>query len=854
RRDIEKIGLEKFITECRLYVSQTSAEWNWYIDRVGRWVDMENAYRTMDKDFMESVIWVFKSVYDKGLVYKGKRVSLYCPHCGTPISNFEVAMDNSYREVSEEATTYKYKLTDENKIKLSQREKKFAREEDENLPVYLLAWSTTPWNKLATPALAVNPDLEYVRVRQGNEFYVLAKTTLSMLTQDKPYKKVASIKGRDLEGLHFEPHFDFYELPEEKQKWIVVADDFVTAEEGTGIVTLAVYGEDDFRVMKEKDIALIEHVDDAGYLTIDREPWKGMYYLKSNEIVNEDLGQRNLIYREDPHTHTVPDCWRCGTRLMFAPQDAWFLKVSELKEKLLKTNENIYWFPHYLKEGRFKKGIESAPDWCISRSRYWATPMPVWECQTEGCHERKVVGSVAEIEKLSGKKVTDLHRPYIDQHVFSCEKCGGTMKRIPDVLDCWMESGSMPYGERHYPFENKKEFEANFPADFVCEYIAQTRAWFYVMHVLSNALFERNAFKNVITTGVIKGTDGRKMSKSYGNYPDPKRVIETYGGDALRLYLMSSPVMSGENLNINEEDIKEQNQRTLVILWNTYKYFVTYANLHQFTPQLTDDSKTVSNILDKWILLRLEELKTKTSHYLEAYNIPKAVRLIRPFVNDLSTWYIRRSRDRFVNNDKDALKTLYKVLMELSLVMAPTTPFITEELYQNLKLKDQPESVHLNYWPKQKKLTKEDREFLKLMDIVREISSIGNAVRKEKQIPLRQPLSKVMITSTSEKLPQGFLEIIKDELNVKAVEWQTKPEAELSLYYDTKITSELKAEGEVRRLIRAIQQARKKAGVERDALVSVTLPQWPKEYEDEIKHKAMVRDIREGDSVTVMED
>ncbi len=835
RRDIEKVGLETFIKECYGYVSQISSEWDWYVDHVGRWVDMEHAYRTMDLPFMESVLWVFKQIYDKNLVYEGIRVSLYCPHCGTPISNFEVAMDNSYIDVTESATTYKYKLIGEDNT-------------------YILAWSTTPWNKLVTTALAVNPDLDYVKVKQGSEYYVLAKSTLKMLKQDKPYEIVETLKGKDLEGRYYDMHYNFFHIPPGKVQGIIVGGDFVTAEEGTGVVTLAVYGEEDFKIMNEKNIALTEHVDSEGYLTIEEDPWKGMYYLDANKAVNDDLAARGLIYRDDQLTHSVPVCWRCQTRLMFAPQNAWFIKISQLKPQLFKTNENIYWFPKHLKEGRFKKGIETAPDWCISRSRYWATPMPVWRCTAKGCSAEKVPGSIAEIEAWSGKKVNNLHRPYIDEFTFICDACGGVMKRIADVMDSWMDAGSMPYGERHYPFENKADFDASFPADFVVEYVAQTRAWFYVMHVISNALFGSEAFKNVICTGVIQGTDGRKMSKSYNNYPDPRRVLEEYGGDAFRLYLMSSPIMAAENLNINEGEIKEQMNRVLNILWNTYKYFVTYADLHSFDPSPTKPQETT--VLDKWILLRLEELKRDTAKYFDEYNVPAAVRLLRPFIDDVSTWYIRRSRDRFVSGDSAALSTLYTVLCDLSLVMAPTTPFIAEEIYQNLVVNWQksqvPESVHLCSWPQSLELTKEEKEFMQEMELVREVSSLGNAFRKERQLPLRQPLSKVIVTSQHKPLDEKLLEIIKDELNVKAVEWNVVSQTETTVDFDTIITPELVAEGEARKIIREIQEARKKAGTQLSDWVVVTLPDWPKSFEEEIKRKALVKEIRKGDTVEIV--
>ncbi|NMB57034.1 isoleucine--tRNA ligase [Candidatus Beckwithbacteria bacterium] len=857
RRDIEKIGLDKFIPECRAYVSQTSSQWKWYINHIGRWVDFDHSYKTMDQTFMESVWWVFKQIYDKDLIYKGKRVSLYCTHCGTPISNFEVAMDNSYKDITEDSTTYKFKLTDKSRDALQ------CVSTDK---VFFLAWSTTPWNKIVTTALGINPKLTYILIKQNEEFYILAKETTKVLKGE--FEIVKEFKGKELLGLTYEPLYDIMPVPEGKKAWIVIAGDFVSSDEGTGIVTLAAYGEDDFKVMKENNVWLWEHLDGEGKIILDYPLFKDVFYLKANKLVDEDLAKRGLIYRQDSFTHSVPLCWRCATRLIYAPQDAWFLRVSQVKEKLLQTNEAIYWFPKHIKHGRFQKGIESAPDWCVSRSRYWATPLPIWECDnklksqnskvktnnTKNCNHRVVIGSIDEIEKLTGKKVTDLHRPYIDEFVFPCEKCDGTMRRVADVVDCWLESGSMPYGQRHYPFENKEAFEANFPADFIVEYIAQTRAWFYVMHVISNCLFGTNCFKNVICTGVVKGTDGRKMSKSYGNYPDPQKVIETYGADALRLYLMSSPVMSGENLNIDENEIKEQNQRVLSILWNSYKYFVTYANLHNFGP--FQDVKLSENVLDQWILLRLEEVKAETTRYLDEYNIPKATRLIRDFVSDLSNWYIRESRNRFVDGDLQALQTLYKVLLDLSLVFAPTIPFITEEIYQNLNAGNK-ESVHLCDWLPSRKLTKEEKQLLSVMEEVRKICTLGNAIRKEKQIPTRQPLAEARITiknSLKALFDKKLEQIILDELNVVKISWISHEEAETAVEYDETITPELKAEGDARQIVRKIQEARKKAGTALDAKVIVILPDWPENKAETIKQRAGVKELRKGEKLEILSE
>lgn len=815
RRDIEKIGLKKFIKGCYDYVSSTSPEWQWYIDHVGRWVDFENSYKTMDQDYMETVIWVFKQIYDKGLIYKGKRVSLYCPRCGTPVSNFEIAMDNSYVGITEFSNVYKYKLVDEKNT-------------------YILAWSTTPWNKIATPALAVNPKLTYIKVKQGNEYYILAEKTKKILKDKPAYKVIKKMKGKSLEGLKFEPHYDYWPREKGKKAYEVFVADFVTAEEGTGVVTIAAYGEDDFKLMKEKKIQMIEHVNGEGKLKPEVRKWPGKYYLDVDLLVNKDLRKRHLMYREDPYTHTIPVCWRCKTRLIYAPQDAWFIRVSELKDQLLKTNKNVNWVPKSA-NNRFIKGIENAPDWCISRTRYWATPMPIWECQK--CNERKIVGSIAEIERLSGQKVKDLHRPFIDKITFKCQKCQSQMRRVKEVLDCWMESGSMPYGERHYPFENKKEFEQGFPADYISEYVAQTRAWFYVMHVVSNALMKTHCFKNVVVTGVIMGSDGRKMSKSYGNFPDPKKTLGKYGGDALRLYLMESPIMVGENINISEEGIKNAYRTTLLILWNSYRYFVTFANLAKFNPKTKVNS---DHVLDKWIKARFKKLYSEVTHSLDKYEVPPVVNEITDFIKELSTWYIRRSRKKFNQFDQKTLSTLYWTLVELTKVAAPIIPFVTEDIFKNLTNQD---SVHLQDWPKLLRLTNEEKKLLKQMELVREVCELGHAERKELKIKVRQPLQSIKVKINSLKPIDELIQLIKDELNVKDVVWQKIKEKEAKVLFNTKITQELKEEGESREIIRLIQAERKKAKCRLDQKVIVYIPNWPKRFENQIRQKTLAKKL-----------
>ncbi|MEK9200475.1 MAG: isoleucine--tRNA ligase, partial [Patescibacteria group bacterium] len=694
KKDIEeKIGVQKFIEECLKYVEETSSEWEWYVDRIGEWVDFKNAYKTWDTPYMESVLWVFRQIYDKGKIYKGMRVSLYCPHCSTPISNFEVAMDSdNYQEITEPANTYMYKLKDEDS--------------------YLLAWSTTPWNKIATNALAVNPNLDYIQIFQQDQHLILAKNTVKILN-DKPYKIEKEFKGSDLVGKSFEPHYDFYsqsKKPDEKN-FIVVAGEFVTEDEGTGIVTIAAYGEDDMAVMKQNHIQIVLHVDDEGNLRSDVPNWAGMNYLEVNPLVNEDLKKRGLLYSESPHTHTIPTCWRCHTRLFYAPQDAWYIDVQSLKGQMAKINEEVNWFPHHFKHGRFLNSLMAAPDWCISRSRYWGSPVPVWEC--EKCGDRFVPESIKELEGWSGQKVINLHKPYIDEITGKCSKCDSVSRRVPEVLDSWIEAGSASFAERHYPFDASQKLNDFFPPDFIVEYTGQIRAWFYVLHVISTSIFQQKAFKNAVVTGVIAGTDGRKMSKNFGNYPDPREMLEKYGGDALRLYLLSQPIMRGEDMRISEEEYRNQVRTCMLTIWNVYNFFVTYANLDNYDH--TKIFETTLSVLDNWILTRLVETTGVITKSLESYDTVEAIESIKLFISDMSTWYIRRSRDRVGPSAKDSAdkhafySTCHHVLVTLCQLMAPLTPFITEEIYKNLTGQ---ESVHLTDWPKATTLTQQDSQLI----------------------------------------------------------------------------------------------------------------------------------------------
>lgn len=831
KKDIEQvIGVKKFIEECFGYVQEVSGEWEWYVDHIARWVDFEHAYKTWDRRYMESVMWVFKQMYEKGHIYKGLRVSLYCPHCSTPISNFEVAMDqDNYKEITEPANTYKYQLADEK-------------------DTYFLAWSTTPWTKLVTPALAVNPKLTYVKVRQQDAYYILAKTTINMLNKEFPYEVISEIKGKDLVGRKFIPHYDFYKIDDTKKAFVVIPGDFITAEEGTGIVTIAAYGEEDLIVMNKENIQVAIHLDEEGHLKKEVPQWGGLYYLKANPLINEDLAKRGLLYDEHEITHKIPTCWRCHTRLYYAPQNAWYVNIQDFKPQLKKNNEIVNWFPPHFKYGRFLKSVEAAPDWCISRNRYWGSPVPVWECV---CKERFVPGSIEELEKASGQKIADLHKPDIDEVTIVCKKCAKKAHRVPEVLDSWIEAGSAPFAERHFPFDERFKLEDFFPPDFVVEYTGQIRAWFYVLHVIATTICDTNAFKNVVVTGVILGTDGRKMSKNYGNYPDPKELLQKYGGDALRLYLLGSPVMHGEDIIISEEQYRGQVRGFLLILWNIYNFFVTYALVDGWKPQSQHIVGSSANILDQWILSLLQSVSEDVTNALDSYDTIVALERLRNFVADFSTWYIRRSRERIGPSaenvqDKDSFYvTCYFVLTTLCKILAPFSPFISEEIYRGLTHE---ESVHLTYWPKineklrNKKLEKE-------MILARQIVEAAHAKRKELQLKVRQPLASVTITAPTQ-LSEEVLQVIIDEINIKKVTIEHADKVTVK-QINTVITQDLKEEGEAREIIRAIQEERKKLGTAMDEAVNVEIPSWPHKLEQYIKKKTLIKNITRGYTLLV---
>lgn len=857
KRDIEEIiGVQKFVDECKHYVEQISSDWEWYVDRIGRWVDFKNAYKTWDMPYMESVMWVFKQMYDGGHIYKGYKVSLYCPHCSTPISNFEVAMDaENYKEVVDAATTYKFQLVDQP-------------------DTYVLSWSTTPWNKIVTTALAVNPDLDYVTVEQAGQKYILAHSTLTVLGPEASYKVVSTQKGSDLVGLKYVPHYDYFKNDvDQKKVFEIVPADFVSAEEGTGVVTIAAYGEDDLKLMQQLGINIQTHLDEEGTIKLDVPQFGGMYYLKANKAVDEDLQRRGLIYKIEDHPHRVPLCWRCHTRLYYAPIDAWYVNIQNLKPLLLKTNQQVNWYPQHFKEGRFAKSLESAPDWNISRNRYWGSPVPVWECP-EGHYY--VPGSIVELEQASGQKVTDLHKPHIDQVVVNCPQCQQPAHRVPEVLDSWIEAGSASFAERHFPFNDTERMEDFFPPDFIGEYTGQIRAWFSILHIIGAALYQSPAFKNVLVEGVILGNDGRKMSKNFKNYPDPAEMLNKYGGDALRLYLLGSPVMNGEDILISEETYALQARGTMTTLWNVYNFFVSYATLDRWEPK--NNTYPISqSVLDKWLLSELNDTINQVTENLDSYNTTAAIERIKQFINDFSTWYIRRSRDRVgptANDQADKEQfytTTYFSLINIAKVLAPIAPFISESIYTNLTNE---ESVHLADWPQAVAISNEDGLVLnnlkQAMSWTRLLVESGHSERTRLGFKLKQPLAKahyLMHEDFNRNITNDdrmqFKNILKNELNVLDVEYHFsghKPLASIwdevdinlpAIQYDTVITPQLQDMGQAREIIRSIQAERKKAGCDLDARITVNLPDWPVSQEEHIKQQTLADQLIKADQLSI---
>lgn len=812
KSEIEKLGVEKFNELCRSKVLKYVDDWKIVIRRMGRWADMDNAYKTMDLSYMESVWWVFKELWNKGLIYEGYRSMHVCPRCETTLSQQEVS--EGYIDVKDLSTIAKFQLIDE-----------------ENVNV--LAWTTTPWTLIGNVALAVNPEIEYVYVEtvnleEGGEFkdeiFIVAKDRVGDLFKDKKIEIVRQVSGAQLIGKKYKPVFDYYanpNTPNFANGWQIVGGDFVGAEDGTGVVHIApAFGEDDLALGQKNNLPFVQHVGMDGIIKPEAGEFAGLHvkdiddHMKTDIEIVKYLAKNKLLFAKEKYEHSYPHCWRCDTPLMNYATSSWFVKVSEIKPSALTLAKQINWSPENIKEGRFGKWLEGARDWSISRQRFWASVIPIWRCE---CGELKVFGSVMELEAASGQKVDDLHKHIVDKITVPCDKCSQQMRRVPDVLDTWFDSGSMPYAQQHYPFENNEKFDRNFPAEFIAEGVDQTRAWFYYQHIIATAIKQSPAFKNVIVNGTVLAEDGKKMSKRLQNYPDPMIMFDKYGADAIRFYLMSSPVVAAQNLNFSEKDVAELTRGMMRMLWNSYSFFVLYANIDKWEHSDLFQHSTAKNLLDRWILSELNTLVVSVHDGMEAYELHHAARAFPKFVDDLSNWYIRRSRKRFWKSENDSDKneayaTLHHVLVTLSKMLAPFAPFIAEEIYKNLTGK---ESVHLADLPTGDRHHVD--EFLNdEMRRVREIITEGLQLRAQAKIKVRQPLAKVSIKGVFQ---DELMEIIKEELNVKDVVVDAAQEVKVVL--DTTLTELLVQEGKAREVVRHIQELRKEADYEVDNKITV---------------------------------
>lgn len=744
---IEEYGVEKFVTECKESVFSYVTLWREMSEKLGYWVDMDNPYVTYHNEYIESVWWALKTMWDKDLLYRGHKIVPYCPRCGTALSSHEVAQ--GYKDVKEATAFVKFKvLGEDNK--------------------YLLAWTTTPWTLPSNVALAVNKTYDYVEVINNEEHLILAKNLLSVLEGE--YEIVKEFKGEELLGIQYEQLFK-YEVPE-KKAFYVVHGDFVTLSDGTGIVHIApAYGEDDNLLGKKYDLPLINLVDLEGKFVDEVEPWKGLFVKKADPKILKYMDENGTLYKSEKFTHSYPHCWRCDTPLLYYPKDSWFVKMTSLRDKLVKYNNKINWYPDNIRTGRFGKFVENVIDWGISRDRYWGTPLPIWECE---CGHRECIGSIEELKK-KGKDVPEnieLHKPYIDKVKLICPDCGKEMNRVQEVIDCWFDSGSMPFAQHHYPFENKEVFENNFPAQFISEAVDQTRGWFYTLLAISTAIFDTNPFENCVVLGHVLDKNGLKMSKHKGNVVDPFDVLEHEGGDAARwhFYTSSAPWLP---TRFSEEDVAETQRRFLSTLWNVYSFYVLYAEIDKFNPLEYKDF-TSDNVMDKWILSKLNTLVKEVEGDFEGYKITQGALAIENFVDELSNWYVRRNRSRYwtteLTDDKiGAYTTLYNVLVTLSKVAAPFIPFMTEQIYQSLVVaidEKAEESVHLCKWPEYNS-SLVNKELEAQMDLAYKVVKLGRSARNAANIKNRQPLKEMLLSTKA--LPEYYGEIIKDELNIKEI-------------------------------------------------------------------------------------
>ena len=857
KAQIEQYGVAKFNAHCRESVFSYLKEWDSMTERIGFWLDLEHAYKTLENTYIESGWWALKQLWDKGLIYQGYRVTPHCPRCGTSLSSHEVAL--GYRDDAEDPSVYiKFKLIS-NSLRKGTELHSLLASAALSKPVFFLAWTTTPWTLPGNTALAVAAESQY-SIMEGSEGYLILATALEERIGLDGYKSIANVNGKDLVGLEYEPLFNPHDFGVERRRfsaraaeenlsyemltlqpadnnlaYSVISGDFVSMEEGTGIVHIApAFGEVDFEIGKSEGLDFVQPVELDGKVT-GTFPFAGKFVKDADSLVLEDLKSRGLLYRIERIIHTYPFCWRCEAPLLYYAKRSWYIRTSVKKEALLSGNDEINWYPEHIKYGRFGNWLENNVDWAFSRERYWGTPLNVWNCSDCGNYE--CVGSLEELKakpNLQGLiQPLDLHRPFVDDIIFSCSKCGGKMMRQTEVIDCWFDSGAMPFAQWHYPFENQDIFKRNFPADYISEAVDQTRGWFYSLHAISTLLFEQPCFKNVICLGHILDAEGEKMSKAKGNVVDPWSVLDKYGADALRWYLFTA-APAGNVRRFSSEAVAEVLRNFLLTLWNVYSFFVTYANIDNFDPKLT--GTPLLSDLDKWILSRLNQLIADVDGALDNYDPTSAGRKLEAFVDELSNWYVRRSRRRFWKSQSDADKlaaysTLYHCLVTLSKLLAPFTPFVADEIYRNLVCSIEPEaaeSVHLADFPVAD-LSKIDEKLIEATRLAMTVCSLGRAARAKAGVKVRQPLSKAVVKvrpGGEKKALQKITYQILDELNVKEVEFYEgeevgdKPgyvsaaEGDYRVAVATELSPELEAEGISREVVRRLQTMRRSAGLD----------------------------------------